>query len=61
MTIKISDDYGKTWKYQRLVYESPSAYSSLCSINEGEIGILFECGEKNLMKKLFFKRLTSNK
>ncbi len=57
MTIKISDDYGKTWKYQRLVYESPSAYSSLCSINEGEIGILFECGEKKPYEKIVFQKV----
>lgn len=57
MTIKISDDYAKTWKYQTLIYSGPSAYSSLYTINEGEIGILFECGENNPYEKIAFQKV----
>ncbi|HOV33030.1 MAG TPA: sialidase family protein [Candidatus Hydrogenedens sp.] len=57
MTINISDDYGKTWKYQALVYNGPSAYSSLCSINNEEIGILFECGGKKPYEKIAFHKV----
>ncbi|MCA1901003.1 MAG: glycoside hydrolase [Candidatus Hydrogenedens sp.] len=57
MTVRISDDYGKTWKYNQLVYSGPSAYSCLCSLNKNEIGILFECGMKNPYEQIVFKKL----
>ena len=61
MTVKISSDYGKTWKYQKLLYKGPSAYSSLYSMNEKEVGILFECGEKNPYEKIVFQKIDIQK
>lgn len=57
MTIKISTDYGKTWKYQKQIYNGPSAYSSLCSINENELGILYECGNNSPYEKIVFQKI----
>ncbi|MGC9055104.1 MAG: sialidase family protein, partial [Candidatus Hydrogenedens sp.] len=61
MTVKISDNFGKTWKYQKMLYEGPSAYSSLYSINENEVGILFECGEKSPYEKIVFQKIDIQK
>ncbi len=57
MTIKISSDYGTTWKYKQVIYEGPSAYSSLYSLNENEVGILYECGEKTPYEKIVFQKI----
>ncbi len=57
MTIKVSCDYGKTWKYETIIYRGPSAYSSLYSLNENEIGILFEYGNKSPYEKIVFQKI----
>lgn len=45
MTVRLSDDEGKTWPVSRLVYSGPSAYSSLAVLKDGTIGLLYERGE----------------
>jgi len=51
MTVWVTLDGGKTWPVKRLIYEGPSAYSSLAAgrpgtPSEGWIYVLFEGGEK---------------
>jgi sialidase-1 len=51
MTVWASCDGGKTWPVKRLVYEGPSAYSSLVAgrpgtSSEGWVYLLFEGGKK---------------
>ncbi len=46
MTAWASFDRGKTWPVKRLVYEGPSAYSSLAVDKQGNVYLLFEKGEK---------------
>lgn len=56
MTVWASFDRGKTWPVKRLVYEGPSAYSSLSADREGNIYLLFERGEKKLYEKISVAR-----
>ena len=42
LTIRLSEDDGKTWPHSRLLYEGSSAYSSLARLPSGEIGCLYE-------------------
>jgi sialidase-1 len=42
LTVRMSDDFGKTWPQSKLVCEGSSAYSSLAALPGGEIGLLYE-------------------
>lgn len=42
MTIRISYDEGKTWTEGKTIYKGPSAYSTLCILPNGDIGLLYE-------------------
>src|SRR5262245_33213023 len=42
LTVRLSEDDGKTWPHSRLVCEGSSAYSSLASLPTGQIGLLYE-------------------
>jgi sialidase-1 len=53
LTVRLSDDQGKTWQHSRVVCEGSSAYSSLASLPSGEIGLLYE---RNDYKQLTFAR-----
>lgn len=58
MTIKSSFDEGETWVNSKLIYEGPSAYSSLTKLPNGHIGLFFEMGEKNPYEKMMFLSLS---
>jgi sialidase-1 len=53
LTVRLSDDNGKTWPHGRLACEGSSAYSSLAALPTGEIGLLYE---RNDYKQLTFTR-----
>ncbi len=55
LTLRLSDDEGKHWPYQRLIYEGPSAYSCPAVMPNGEIGILYE---RNGSERITFTRLS---
>ena len=42
LTIKISQDKGKTWSKPKTIYKGAAAYSSLTILQNGDIGLLFE-------------------
>jgi sialidase-1 len=56
MTVRLSDDDGRTWTASRLLYEGPSAYSSLAVLRDRSIGLLFEYGEKSPYERIAFTR-----
>ncbi|NIA13409.1 MAG: exo-alpha-sialidase [Nitrospiraceae bacterium] len=56
MTVWASFDGGLTWPVKRLVYEGPSAYSSLAAGADGTIYLLFERGEKKLYERVAVAR-----
>jgi sialidase-1 len=47
LTVRLSYDEGKTWPVQRLVHPGPASYSGLVRLPDGDIGLLFEGGEKH--------------
>jgi len=56
MTVWASFDGAKTWPVKRLVYEGPSAYSSLAAGKDGTIFLLFENGTKKLYERISVAR-----
>ncbi len=42
LEVKISDDGGESWKQGKAIWPGSAAYSSLCRMENGEIGVLFE-------------------
>ena len=52
MTVWASFDGAKTWPIKRLVYEGPSAYSSITAGKDGSIYLLFEKGIDKLYETL---------
>jgi len=57
MTIKGSFDNGKTWPIEKQIYEGSSAYSCLTILPNGEVGLLYENGEKSPYQKISFTSL----
>lgn len=55
MTVRISYDEGKTWSIGKTIYTGSSAYSSLCILANGDIGLFFE---KDNYKENVFVRFT---
>jgi sialidase-1 len=56
MTVWASFDGGKSWPVKRLIYEGPSAYSSLAAGKDGTIYLLFERGEQKLYESIAVAR-----
>ncbi|MCE9531179.1 MAG: glycoside hydrolase [Planctomycetes bacterium] len=54
MTVRLSEDDGKTWAYSKLLHEGPAAYSCLTVLPDKKIGCLFEYGEKNPYEQIVF-------
>lgn len=56
MTIRTSQDQGKTWSHGRLLDNRLTAYSCLAVLPDGDIGILYEVGDKDSVETLTFAR-----
>lgn len=56
MTIRSSRDNGKSWSAGKLLDEGPCAYSCMTVLKDGQIGILYECGERSGIETLTFAR-----
>lgn len=56
MTLRYSRDDGRTWSEGRLLDPRPTAYSCLANLPNGEIGILYECGDRSSVETLTFAR-----
>lgn len=58
MTVRASVDGGATWPVSRLVFGGPSAYSSPGLLQDGTLGVLFECGQKNAYESIAMTTLS---
>jgi len=58
MTVRMSTDGARTWPHKRLIYEGPSAYSSLAADDQGNVYLLFERGDEELYEHLSLARFT---
>ncbi|MBN2292478.1 MAG: exo-alpha-sialidase [Pirellulales bacterium] len=56
LTVRLSRDNGKTWPFSRLSHAGPAAYSSINLLPDGDIGLLYEGGERHRYEKMFFVR-----
>lgn len=60
LTIRMSDDSGKTWPKLRVLHAGPSAYSDLVIMQNGSIGCLYEAGEKSPYESIRFETIDPN-
>lgn len=56
MTVRASFDEGRTWAVSRVLHTGPSAYSDLAVLANGEIGCLYEAGDKHAYQSITFAR-----
>lgn len=59
MTLKQSNDNGQTWSPVYRFDGAKAAYSDLAVFDDGDVGILYECGMKSPYEKIVFTRLPS--
>ena len=57
LTVRTSADHGRTWRDLAVLHAGPSAYSSLVSLADREIGCLYEFGEKRRYEQITFARV----
>lgn len=55
MTLRISEDNGKTWSQKVVIHAGPSAYSDIVWINDSKLGVLFEGGDKSPYEGISFE------
>lgn len=58
LTIHLSEDAGRTWKYQRLLDARPTAYSCMSALPDGQVGILYEVGDKHSTETLTYSQFS---
>jgi sialidase-1 len=54
MTVRLSLDGARTWTQSRVIWEGPSAYSSLAELRGGRIGLLYERGDRSPYEQIAF-------
>jgi sialidase-1 len=59
MTVRASEDGGRTWRHAKLLHEGPSAYSSLAALRDGTFGCLYERGEAGPYESITFARFSA--
>lgn len=57
MTVRLSDDGGRTWDAGRVLHEGPAAYSCLAALPGGEVLCLYERGKKSPYEVITLARL----
>lgn len=58
LTIRLSDDDGKSWLVAKELHPGPAAYSCLAVLPDGTIACLYECGEKRAYETITIARFT---
>lgn len=58
MTVRLSYDDGRTWPIKRLIHAGPSSYSTMVRLSDGDIGLMFEGGEKHRREWIRFARFS---
>ena len=56
MTVRLSEDEGRTWPVSRLLHGGPSAYSCLTVLRDRTIGCLYERGNTRPYEEIAFAR-----
>ena len=58
MTVRLSFDNGKTWKYSKVLHEGPSAYSNLVVLPNGNLACIYEGGIKTPYEGIVFREIS---
>ena len=58
MTVRLSEDEGKTWPVSKVLWPGPAAYSCLAVLPNGDIACLFEAGEKQAYERITLARFS---
>ncbi|MCX8157062.1 MAG: glycoside hydrolase [Verrucomicrobiae bacterium] len=56
LTVRASEDDGRSWPWARVVDDRPAAYSCLAALPDGSGALLYEAGDKNPYQAIFFAR-----
>ena len=54
LSLHISNDRGENWRFVKTIWAGPSAYSSLTTLNDQSVGVLYEAGIANPYETLAF-------
>ena len=57
MTLRLSNDLGRTWKGKFLLHEGPSAYSDITKLRNGNVGCLFEAGKNSPYEGIVYREV----
>jgi sialidase-1 len=52
MTLRMSEDEGKTWPLRRVLWPGPAAYSCLAVLPGGAVACLFEAGDQHAYERI---------
>lgn len=55
MTLRMSNDDGKSWSKSKVINKGPSAYSDLVMLGKNQIGILYEGGRESPYEGIAFE------
>jgi sialidase-1 len=56
LTVRASEDEGRTWPRSLVLHAGPAAYSCLAALPDGALGCLYEAGENEPYDKIVFAR-----
>ena len=57
MTLRLSNDLGRTWKGEFILHEGPSAYSDITKLRNGNVGCLFEAGKNSPYEGIVYREV----
>ena len=60
MVLQMSNDSGKTWEKVCVLTEGPTAYSDLAVLPDGDVCILYECGDSRPYERIRFERIPAS-
>jgi len=54
LSLHISNDNGENWRFIKTIWAGPSSYSSLTTLSDQSVGVLYEAGTTNPFETLTF-------
>ena len=58
MTLRLSNDDGKSWPVAKQIFAGPSAYSDLTLVDKGNIGVLYEGGNQSAYQGIIWESVS---